>query len=792
MTNIEQIKDDSILIVSKEQKNVIVGNLSKESTLRNIKVMTFEEVAKRLFFDYDERTLFFLVQEKKVTIDFAKALLEAMYFIGDRKSTNEKLSDLFHLKQELLEKKLLKLDPGFLSMVKRKTIYYEESFATDLEKKIIEKLKEITNVVLLPFSPLEKKKVTIYELETKEEEVRFVIHQIISLYQKGIPFSNMHILNATSEYDYLLPRLLSFYHIPFKKNQKAKLYGTIEGHFFLEHIRQNWEIASILSKMEEEKMITYRNEILEVVNRYVWYQGESRNLFDLLTYDLKQKKLKTKEMKNGISIQSSVVAKNLEDYYFLIGFNQENIPKVYRDEDYLSEKEREELGLDSIEVKNQREKERVIRIIQELPHLTITYKKKDESATFYPSNLISSFSFSVLKKEVETDTIYSDLDHRLIYASLLDEYRKFGIKGKNIEKYRCHYPNFPYQTYDNRYTPIQKEDFDFSLHQKLHLSYSSLDYYYKCRFRYYLGQVLHLDEYEETFARKIGDIFHEVLSKAFLPMFDFKTSYEEATLGKSTNKMEAFFLEKLKGELAFIIETIREQQKNSSLNQAMYEKRIVIQKECGIPVTFTGIVDKIMYQEKDGQTYLVIIDYKTGNVKTKLEYVKYGLDMQLPIYLYLVKNSHLFEHVTFAGFYLQKILNGEPSFNPKKTYQEQKRDALKYVGYSSDDASVVEKVDVDYENSHVIKGMKVGKSGFPAHSNTMSKEAMENLIQLVNQNIDSAIRDILDRKFDINPKVIGKDNRGCAFCQFKDICYKTPNDYVYLEEETLEGGEEDA
>ena len=45
-----------------------------------------------------------------------------------------------------------------------------------------------------------------------------------------------------------------------------------------------------------------------------------------------------------------------------------------------------------------------------------------------------------------------------------------------------------------------------------------------------------------------------------------------------------------------------------------------------------------MYKEKNGENLVSIIDYKTGDVDIKINNLIFGLSMQLPIYLYLVKN----------------------------------------------------------------------------------------------------------------------------------------------------------
>ena len=62
---------------------------------------------------------------------------------------------------------------------------------------------------------------------------------------------------------------------------------------------------------------------------------------------------------------------------------------------------------------------------------------------------------------------------------------------------------------------------------------------------------------------------------------------------------------------------------------------------------------------------------------------------------------------------------------------------------------------------------------------------------VVKEKIDTASKDILDGKFDINPKVIKNVNKGCMYCKYRDICYMKNEDIVNLEEKKLFGGEDD-
>ena len=81
----------------------------------------------------------------------------------------------------------------------------------------------------------------------------------------------------------------------------------------------------------------------------------------------------------------------------------------------------------------------------------------------------------------------------------------------------------------------------------------------------------------------------------------------------------------------------------------------------------------------------------------------YGIDMQLPIYWYLVKKGNWFNNPKFVGFYLEKILHGEIKRDKSKDYESMKLDNLKLVGYSTNDKNRLSNFDKTYDNSKFIK-----------------------------------------------------------------------------------------
>ena len=90
------------LIVPQNYKKRLIKQLSQENKLYNYKILTINEVQKKIFFDYDEQAIYYLVKEKNYTYKNAKELLTNMYYIENKDYQNQKLNNLVTLKNELL------------------------------------------------------------------------------------------------------------------------------------------------------------------------------------------------------------------------------------------------------------------------------------------------------------------------------------------------------------------------------------------------------------------------------------------------------------------------------------------------------------------------------------------------------------------------------------------------------------------------------------------------------------------------------------------------------------------
>ncbi len=765
MKYLDYLTDNTLLVVPNDIKEDIILEVIEEKPLVNIKYSSLENL-RRSFFEYDEKAIYYLMKHYNLKYEVALIYLDNMLYLKKKSYDNEKLNNLLKLKVEV--KNLIKTRKiNFDNIV----VYGYGLSNFDLE---LLKDKKITMV---------KDKGSyihncVYEFKTINGEVEFVFDKIAELIKQGIGINKIKLMGVTNSYYSILKRMGYFYNIPISIPNDINLYQTTIGKYFIDNLSDT-VIDEIKEKFTNQDII---NKVIDIYNKYIEY--DINDIKDLIIYDLKHTKIKNKELKNSVKLISFDSKVSDDDYVFILGFNYGSIPVIYKDEDFFNDEEKKLLGLFTSQELNKLEKMKIIDKINSIKNLYITYKLQDNKEKYLISNLNEELNLKIIK-DYKSSFNHSDLYNQIVLSSSLDKLIKYGVKDENLV-YLNNY-DLNYRKYDNKYNKIENEDLLKYLNDNLLLSYSSIDNYYKCSFRYYLNNILKVNKFEETYQTVLGSLFHYVLSKAFTDDFDFEKEYQTFLDNQKYqfNNKEIFFIEKLKNELKFIIDTIKKQYQNLNLNQALYEQKIFIDKSTSIKVTFMGIIDKILYKEEDNQTILCIIDYKTGNPILDIDNTKYGLEMQLPIYLYLSKELK-FKNIKIAGFYLQKILNNEINKDNNHSYLELKENNLKLQGYTNDDLNVLERFDKTYENSQVIKSLKTTSNGFSHYSKMINDEEIGKLIETVDEKINFARDNILNGSFDINPKRLDGENIGCLYCPFIDICYRQEKDIVDI------GGDDNA
>lgn len=756
-----KLEDNMLIICPNEEKLRILATLEPDQKLLNLKFMTKEEYLKNYFFTYTDEAILYLMKKYHYNVDVCKIYLNYLYVIDDtKKYQNPKLNFLANLKKELEKENLLEYHPNikkYLSNKKKIVLNYPK---LDLYE---EKALSVTTTNDISYHPIK-----VVEYQTMEDEVNGVALEILELLKRKVDINHIYLTNVTKDYLYTIKRLFSYYKIPINLPMNYSILGTETVKKYLE-----------TNKLDMTKNDKITRKLVSVINSLKTIEEDSPEFRTLLLSKLKNTSI------DSVSYQDAISVKKLEketftadDYVFVLGFNQDNLPKLEKDIDYISDKDKEEVDLYQTANKNNQAKIALMNCLLSIDNLYLSYKLSTPFQSMYPSSLIEEYKMEVLTPKKDPFS-KSNLYNELRLGSKLDTYNRYQEESMMLKELYTHY-QIPYQTYQNTFKGINKNTYLEHLPYPLKLSYTSINTYNECKFKYYLNYVLKLNTYKDTFAAFIGYLYHKILQLYKYPNFDFEEKYQSYLEKRDLSLKEKVLLVRLKKELLDLLEQEKKQDLILGYQDELHEQKIEIPLNKEIEVIFTGTIDKIMYYKKIEDTYFAIVDYKSGMVDTKIEKMKYGLSLQLPVYLYLIETSKVFENPIFTGIYYQNILFNYPSFE-KKDIDVIKKDRLKLQGYSTDNINILERFDTTYENSEVIKSMKYTEKGFGHYTKVLSDEEVYQITKYTENYIKKNMHDILDGDFKINPKVYDGKNMSCEFCEFKDICYKEQKDIVYLD-----------
>jgi len=766
------LKNNTIIICNSNYKIQLLKNIKR---LINIKFMSMDEFIKSYYFDYDEKTILYLIKKYNIKYEIALEYLNNLIYVEDKKYNNKKLDFLINIKKELIDNNLLIFNNKFKNYISDKDIIiynyslskFEKFLLKDINYKVIE--KECNNY-----------KSNIYEFNTIEEEIEYVANKISELINNGEDISNIKLTNVSSDYINPLTKIFNFYNLKINKFNNIPIISTVIGKTFYENLSS---IESGIESIEKYNQADIYNKIVSMCNKYVWCDNIN-DLKILLEYDLKHTYIENTKYTNMIEVVDYKNYDFKDEYVFMLGFNQGIIPKIKKDEDYIDDSIKPNY-LDSTIEKNKQEKQQIIKSIKNIKNLTITYKLKNSFSTFYPSNLIDELECNVQKVKLDYKTSYSELSDKITLTNLLDELIKFGKIDTNLDLLNSNY-DIPYNTYSHEFTGLNKNKLNNYIKslKSFNLSYTLMDNYNRCAFRFYIDKILCLKDNIDMFSVTLGNIYHNILEKAVKGNIEVEKEvykYINDNDIKLTNSNK-FFIKRTIKNIEYLINILKKQESFSNLKNIETEKFVKVPLKDNI--NFVGFIDKIVYNTINDMTIAAIIDYKTYVKKPSLKYIDSGIGLQLPTYMYLSKYS--FKNIRFAGFYLQNITLDNKS-------EEEREKSLKLIGFTNTDKEILKEFDSNYMDSSVIDGIKIKNDGsFTSNSlkHMLNDDEINEIINITKERINETIINVLESKFDINPKY-DKVNLGCEFCKYKDLCFMKEYDFVNIKASSKFGGEED-
>jgi ATP-dependent helicase/nuclease subunit B len=188
-----------------------------------------------------------------------------------------------------------------------------------------------------------------------------------------------------------------------------------------------------------------------------------------------------------------------------------------------------------------------------------------------------------------------------------------------------------------------------------------------------------------------------------------------------------------------------------------------------------GRIDRVDLLEGEEETYIKIIDYKSGNQDFKLSDVYHGLSLQLMIYLQavLASGERLQRgRLKPGGIFYFKI--DDPLINTEsgiiENIEKEIAKKLKMKGLVLEDTHLVRQLDNRIAgNSEIIPVALNVDGGFSKNSSVLLEEDLAALIQHVEGLLRRIGGEIMNGRVKIEPIKNGQ-HTACGYCSYKSIC----------------------
>ena len=333
------------------------------------------------------------------------------------------------------------------------------------------------------------------------------------------------------------------------------------------------------------------------------------------------------------------------------------------------------------------------------------------------------------------------------------------------------------------------------------MSVSRIQSYASCPFRHFVEEGLRPKEQKEWKVdnRDRGNFFHAALEK-FSHMAVQEKDYPEISKDRCNSLMqnagEAIMLEQKNLPLGDSNRNIASTEKYLTacketawtLTRSFQRSAFMISKveqsfgklgglmpvalklSSGEVIYLSGIIDRVDEYLSDKETYIRIIDYKSGSAVLRAEDIYAGLQLQLLIYLNALSNQVDFVP---AGIFYQKVTNplikeeGEPISH--EVLQVNKDKELMLSGVVLNDQYVISLMD-DGEPLLSLGKLFTNK-GEPIKGKMLaSKEEIQQLMDFAMEKSAKIVEDIKKGNITASPLVNKYGSGPCDYCDYVGIC----------------------
>jgi len=750
----------------------LIKQYRKDDPFVEVKFFTKSSFLANYYYQYGDDALLYITNKYGKDYDIANQMLQAISKMSVEDCSEPKYEEIVNIKHELIKENLLTRNEYFDQELKDSIIdvyFYSQS---DFE---LNRYLENKNVNYIKCENAIPSKVESFH--SNNEELSYVFNKIAELLANNVPGNKIAIYGINEADELIYSRLLKNYkfHInnAFPKTLLSKVYvNRFVGNILEVGVDEAFEYEVNNSSSDETFDI-----FSDIVKKY--RLKTSNNVYQSEIYQsiFKKTKLESVKYEDGIEVVNEPICPK-DGYLFIVNMVQGKFPTLSVDNGYFSDIDKLNLGIVTSEQENTANYELFINYLKQDGEIFLSCSDCSFSDTYYHSPLIKSLNISV-NSEHTIEDYYSIDEAQFAYANELDKEKNYLSSSVQLKEFRnSKNIGIAYRTYT--YEPTKINHFDFS--KVIEISYTKTTTYYQCAYKYYLSEVLKVDEIEDNFSITLGLLTHRIFEnistgKSFDELYDEAFKYYEDKFDKN----DWVFLRKIKNDLRRVFDYVIEFE--MQIKDGTFKREQFMETYLDDVVKLKGVLDKIIVSSDKSE--VAVVDYKTGKAKFEEPLMEYGISLQLPTYSLLLKKSKEYSESKVSGLFLQPLLLPSDKTLYSRVTDNDLNSYAKLDGLLSSRDGTIEKFDTseNIENSKYLASIKFNKDG-SLSSNSMDRkrneEYFDGIALIAERLILDAGHSILNNEFPINPKMVDGVDRSCQFCPFKDICYRDESAYIKI------------
>ena len=199
-------------------------------------------------------------------------------------------------------------------------------------------------------------------------------------------------------------------------------------------------------------------------------------------------------------------------------------------------------------------------------------------------------------------------------------------------------------------------------------------------------------------------------------------------------------------------------------------------REGGAALSVSGKVDRVDGWLHDGKLYLRVVDYKTGKKSFDLTDIRYGLGIQMLLYLFTLQQEgqDYFGHpIVPCGVLYQParsvILPRERSITDEKLKADM-RSALRRTGLILSEPEVLQAMEHSALETPCYLPVSVKKDG-SLSGDIATAAQLGHLGRYVEKLLHQITGEIAQGNIDADPYTRGLQDSACTYCAFASACY---------------------